>query len=340
MTGDQPFLRIKNVSVTFDVGGGMFTAAKRHIQAVNNVSLDISKGDVFGIVGESGSGKTTLGRAILGLVPLSAGRIEFDGTLLADQAHVGRRPAHKRMSLVFQDPFGSLNPRMTIGRLIAEPMVIRGMFADRKTRTHKVAELLRTVGLGPEMAKRYPHEFSGGQRQRIGIARALAGEPEFLVLDEPVSALDVSIQAQILTLLDDVRQQVGFTSLFIAHDIAVVCQFATRVAVMYLGRLVEMTDNYNLHADPIHPYTKALVAAVPIPDPIAERARKPVPIIGEIPDASNPPSGCVYRTRCPLANARCRTDIPALTTIADGRMVACHAFEEGRITNQGAEQPI
>lgn len=333
MTADRPpHLSLRAVSVEFPIGGGLFTAPDRVLQAVSDVSLDIRRGEAFGIVGESGSGKTTLGRAMLGLVQLAAGEIVCGGKRIgAPGANPQSVEERRRMSLVFQDPFSSLNPRMTVGRLIAEPMVIQGLHGSRAGRAAKVRELLALVGFDPSAAKRYPHEFSGGQRQRIGIARALAGEPDFLIMDEPVSALDVSIQAQILQLLGDLRAKMGFTCVFIAHDIAVVCQFSQRVAVMYLGRIMELTTSTKLAADPLHPYSRILLSAVPEPDPVAERARPPVVIRGELPDPSDPPEGCVFHPRCPFANSRCRAEVPAFSTLPDGRGAACHAVEEGRL---------
>jgi len=327
----QPKLQVEGLSVRFPVRSGPFQRRVGEVRAVENVSLEIASGGVFGIVGESGSGKTTLGRAVLGLVDTHAGRISFEGRPLVGPGRARRTADHRRMSLVFQDPFGSLNPRMTARQLIAEPARIAGTVRTRAEARDLVAAKLDLVGLRADMADRHPHEFSGGQRQRIGIARALAGAADFIVLDEPVSALDVSIQAQIVNLLSDLQQTLGLTFLFIAHDIAVVCQFAERIAVMYLGHVVELTDRRRLVENPLHPYTQSLLSAVPIPDPVRERARQLALVKGDIAASSADLSGCVFHPRCPLANERCRVEKPALMDTSDNRAVACHAVEEGRV---------
>jgi peptide/nickel transport system ATP-binding protein len=299
-----------------------FLRRAKQVRAVNDVTLDIKRGETLGLVGESGCGKSTLGRLVLRLDDPTAGEIRFE---TVDIAHLKRdemTAVRKKMQVIFQDPYSSLNPRMTVGQIIAEPMYVHEILPKAKIRP-RVAELLQLVGLYPYMALRYPHELSGGQRQRVGIARALAVEPRVIVCDEAVSALDVSIQGQVINLLEDLQQQLGLTYLFIAHDLAVVRHISTKVAVMYLGRIVEYAAADELFADPKHPYTKALLAAAPIPDPVIERTRPRTIIKGELPSPLNPPAGCVFHPRCPLATEECKQAVPAVRELAPGHLVAC-----------------
>jgi oligopeptide transport system ATP-binding protein len=279
------------------------------------------------LVGESGSGKTTAGRVILRLVPATRGVVEFEGRDILKLPRNELRSLRKQMQIIFQDPYASLNPRMTVGDIIREPLAIHGI-AHGKAAEKRAQELLAMVGLQPYHANRYPHEFSGGQRQRIGIARALAVDPKFIVADEPVSALDVSIQAQVINLLQDLQQQLGLTYLFIAHDLSVVRHISNRVAVMYVGKIVEIADRDGLYDNPLHPYTQALLSAIPIPDPTVEARRKRIILTGDIPSPVNPPAGCRFHTRCPVAFDRCKTELPVLTEYEPGHRVACHWVEE------------
>ncbi|WP_405097586.1 ABC transporter ATP-binding protein [Micromonospora sp. NBC_01412] len=298
------------------------------IKAVDGVDLRIARGETLGLVGESGCGKSTLGRAMIGLRELAGGSVVFDGHTISSGSSRQMRSLRRRMQIVFQDPTGSLNPRMTVGATIAEPIRAFGLRSGREVET-RVAELLAQVGLDAGMAHRYPHEFSGGQCQRVAIARALAAEPEFIVCDEPISALDVSIQAQILNLLVGLRDELSLTLLFISHDLAVVRRISARIAVMYLGNIVEIGDRQSLYAQPAHPYTSALLSSVPVPDPTIERARNRVLLKGDLPSPENPPAGCVFHTRCWKFQALdqpdvCRTTRPALTGVGDGQAAACH----------------
>jgi oligopeptide transport system ATP-binding protein len=310
----SPLLRVEQLSKSFPVG-------RARLRAVDRVSFTIGRGEVLGLVGESGSGKTTVGRTVLRVYEPDEGRIELDGTDIAHLSPRALKPHRRRMQLVFQDPFGSLNPRMTIEQAIGEPLLVQRLIPDRRGRRARVAELLRLVGLPPEATTRYPHEFSGGQRQRIGIARAIASEPELLVADEPVSALDVSIQAQVVNLLLDLRRRLGLAMLFIAHDLAVVEHIADRIAVMYLGRIVELAESRELCRHPLHPYTEALLSAVPVPDPGARRTR--IVLQGDVPSPLNPPSGCVFRNRCRYALPACADAPPELREASAGHFKAC-----------------
>ena len=293
------------------------------VKAVDDISFEIYKGETFGLVGESGCGKSTLGRTIVKINQPTAGRILVKGEDITHLSGTELKKFRKEIQLIFQDPYASLNPRMTVGEIIREPMVIHHIYDTRQEQDARVVELLKTVGLKPDHIRRYPHEFSGGQRQRISIARTLALNPEFIVCDEPISALDVSIQAQIINLLKKIQKELGIAYLFIAHDLSMVKHISDRIGVMYLGHLVEMGDSRELYEHPMHPYTQALLSSVPIPDPIAGKNKKRIVLAGELPSPINPPSGCPFRTRCPYGMDKCSETAPPLTEI-NGRMVACH----------------
>jgi len=317
----EPLLSVRNLKKYFPIRRGVFSRIAFYVKAVDDIGFDINQGETFGLVGESGCGKTTAGRAILRLIEPDAGTIRFDSlNLLQLRKHELRRK-RRDMQLIFQDPYASLNPRMTIRSIVGEPFAIHRL-AGGLEREHRVADLLNIVGLDPAMMNRYPHEFSGGQRQRIGIARAVALKPKLIVADEPVSALDVSIQAQIINLLADLQQQFGLTYLFISHAIPVIEHISTRIGVMYLGKLVEVGTSAQICLAPKHPYTQALLSAVPIPDPAAKKER--IVLRGEVPTPINPPSGCRFHTRCPIAVERCKTEEPPLRQIEAGRDVSCH----------------
>jgi peptide/nickel transport system ATP-binding protein len=323
----EPLLVVDHLKKYFSVkaaGVGFLSSATASVKAVDDVSIHVMAGETLGLVGESGCGKTTVGRSVLRLDDPTEGTIRFAGADITHANHADMRGVRRKIQVIFQDPYSSLNPRMTIGQIIGEPMQVYKLVPNRKAEHDRVAELLTQVGLFPYMAERYPHELSGGQRQRVGIARALALEPTFIVCDEPVSALDVSIQGQIINLLEDLQARLGLSYLFIAHDLAVVRHISDRVAVMYLGRVMELADRDALYASPLHPYTKALLDAAPVPDPKVERARAPRALRGEIPSPLTPPSGCVFHTRCPIAGEECRREIPVLRTLKSSRMVACH----------------
>jgi oligopeptide transport system ATP-binding protein len=327
VTKTKPLVEAVDLYKYFPIYAGLMSRHVGDVRAVDGVSFSIDPGETLGLVGESGSGKTTVGRLLLKLLPTTKGEIHFDGQ---DVVRLGRgdvRKLRREMQIIFQDPFASLNPRMTVGEIVGEPLRIHGI-AQGSGVQDRVLELLRLVGLRPYHANRYPHEFSGGQRQRIGIARALAVDPKFIVCDEPVSALDVSIQAQVINLLEDLQAQLGLTYLFIAHDLSVVRHISTRVAVMYVGKIVELADRDALYHNPLHPYTQALLSAIPIPDPILEKRRKRIVLTGDIPSPVNPPPGCRFHTRCPVAFDRCTTETPPFNEYAPGHFAACHWVEE------------
>jgi oligopeptide transport system ATP-binding protein len=324
----EPLLRVDDLKVHFPVSSGtMFRRKHAAVRAVDGVSLTLARGETLGLVGESGCGKSTTGLAIMRMLTPTAGRIEFEGQDITLHDKKQMRPLRQRMQMVYQDPYSSLNPRMKVRDIIGEPLEVHGLSDDRAAYRDKIAALMRTVGLLPDMAERYPHEFSGGQRQRIGIARALALEPSLIVCDEPVSALDVSIQAQVINVFVELQQRLGLAYLFIAHDLAVVRHVSDRIAVMYLGRIVEIAKRDTLYKSPQHPYTQALLAAVPVADPVVEASRRRAIVSGEVPSATNPPPGCRFHTRCPQAFTRCRTEVPQLRDLGDGQAVACHLHE-------------
>jgi oligopeptide transport system ATP-binding protein len=320
----SPLLEVRDLVKHFPVRGGMFGKPAGQVRAIDGVSFSLQKGETLGLVGESGCGKTTTGRCILQLERPTEGSIVFDGVDLVTLDPAALRAVRRRIQVIFQDPYSSLNPRMTVTQILAEPLKVHGIVRDKVEREQRVVELLRQVGLLPQHGKRYPHQLSGGQRQRVGIARALAMQPSLIVCDEPVSALDVSIQAQIINLLEELQERFGLTYLFIAHDLSVVRHISDRVAVMYLGKIVEITDRQRLYEEPLHPYTRALLSAVPIPDPKLEAKRERTVLRGEVPSPLNPPSGCVFHPRCPLAVDRCSAETPPLREIRPGHWTACH----------------
>ncbi len=318
----MPLLEVKNVKVHFPVKHGLFSRVREFVKAVDDVSFSVEPGETLGLVGESGCGKTTLARAIVRLVEPTAGSVLLSGEDITRMSGSVLRARRRKFQMIFQDPYGSLNPRMTVEQIVGEALDIHKLTGSKLARQKRIAELLAGVGLDPIHAQRYPHEFSGGQRQRIGIARALAVEPELIICDEPVSALDVSVQAQIINLLQDLQQQRGIAYLFIAHDLAVVEHISHRVMVMYLGKIVETADARTLIREPQHPYTQALISAVPEVDPETKRRRIVLP--GDVPSPIHPPSGCPFHPRCPIAEARCKTEVPALREVKTGQFAACH----------------
>ena len=322
-------LEVENLKKYFAVKTG--GCKKNYVQAVESATFNIYKGETLGLVGESGCGKTTLGRTIIRLHEPTSGKIVYDGKPIYDSGkHIAENmlPYRRKMQIIFQDPSASLDPRMTVGEIIGEALDIHKLCQSKQDRTDRIRELLSEVGLNTEHANRFPHEFSGGQQQRVGIARALAVNPEFIVCDEPISALDVSIQSQVVNMLEDLQSDMGLTYLFIAHDISVVRHISDRIGVMYLGCMVELADSFELCSNPIHPYTKTLLSAVPLPDPVKSRARERIILEGDIPSPINPPSGCRFHTRCPYATERCKQEMPVLKEYAPKHYAACHLLEK------------
>ncbi|MCR5034138.1 MAG: ATP-binding cassette domain-containing protein [Clostridia bacterium] len=322
-------LEIKDLKKHFNIKGGGFRN-KQTVKAVDGVSLHIFKGETLGLVGESGCGKTTLGRTIIRLYEPTSGSIIYDGKPIYDsEQKIAEKmlPYRRRMQIIFQDPSASLDPRMTVGEIVGEALDIHKLYQGKADRNDKIKNLLKAVGLNTEHANRFPHEFSGGQQQRIGIARALAVEPEFIVCDEPISALDVSIQSQVVNMLEDLQEERGLTYLFIAHDISVVRHISNRIGVMYLGNVVELAESFEIYKNPIHPYTKTLMSAVPIPDPEVTRSRERLILEGDIPSPINPPSGCKFHTRCPYAMDCCKEEVPEFKEYASGHYAACHLLD-------------
>lgn len=324
MSKNRNLIEVKGLKKYFDISVGAFKT--KPLKAVDDVSFNIKKGETLGLVGESGCGKTTVGRTLLHLYKPTAGKIIFDGKELKTKADLNEY--RKKATMVFQDPYSSLNPRMTVSDIIGEPLDIHKLYKDKKEREEKILELMGHVGLNSEHASRYAHEFSGGQRQRIGIARSLAVNPDFIVCDEPVSALDVSIQAQVINMFGELQEKMGLTYLFIAHDLLVVRHISDRIAVMYLGRMVELADAGEIYDHPLHPYSKSLLSAVPVPDPKIARANQRILLSGDIPSPLNAPSGCPFRTRCPYAKDICAESMPEFKEVTDGHFVACHRVNE------------
>ena len=319
-----PLIEVKHLKEYFNINMGMFRT--KPLKAVDDVSFSINRGETLGLVGESGCGKTTVGRTLLHLYKPTAGEIYYNGKLLESKEDINE--FRKKATMVFQDPYSSLNPRMTVEDIIGEPLDIHKMYSSREERHERVLELMGHVGLNSEHASRYAHEFSGGQRQRIGIARALAVNPDFIVCDEPVSALDVSIQAQVINMFAELQQELGLTYLFIAHDLLVVRHVSDRIAVMYLGKMVELADAGEIYDHPLHPYSRSLLSAVPVPDPKIARANKRIVLTGDIPSPLNAPSGCPFRTRCPYASEQCALEMPEFKEVSSGHFVACHNLDK------------
>ena len=321
----EPLLKVEGLKKYFPIRKGVLSRVSGHVKAVDDVSFYVNKGETLGIVGESGCGKSTTGRMLMRLLEPTEGKVVFDGKEITNISNDEMRKARREIQMVFQDPYASLNPRHTIEKILEEPLIVHGL-GDAKSRKKKVYELLEIVGLSSYHAKRYPHQFSGGQRQRIGIARALMTNPKLIIADEPVSALDVSIQAQVLNLMQDLQKELKLTYIFIAHDLGVVRHISDRVGVMYLGKMVELAESEKLYDKPLHPYTQALLTAVPVPDP--DFVREQVLIKGDIPSPSNPPSGCTFHTRCPFKMDVCTRIVPKLETVESGHSVACHLYGE------------
>ncbi len=334
-SNNDVLLEIKNLKKYFPINKGFIKRETTYVQAVDDISFHINRGETFGLVGESGCGKSTTGRTIIRLYDVTDGEVIYDGAEIGKMNETQLKPFRKRMQMIFQDPYASLNSRMTVGDIIGEPMDIHNL-ATGKKRQEMIYELLEKVGLSKGHASRYPHEFSGGQRQRIGIARALAVEPDFIICDEPISALDVSIQAQVVNMLEDLQREMGLTYLFIAHDLSMVKHISDRIGVMYLGKLVEIASRDELYSDPLHPYTQALLSAIPIPDPEVTRAQKRIILEGDVPSPINPPSGCRFRTRCRYAEEKCSEVEPKLVDAGGGHMHACHYADQ---IKKGTKQP-
>ena len=324
MTENKPIIEVKNLKEYFNINTGLFRS--KPLKAVDDISFSINKGETLGLVGESGCGKTTVGRTILHLYKPTAGEIYYDGKQIKTNADI--KEFRKKATMVFQDPYSSLNPRMTVSDIIGEPLDVHKLCANKKERQERILELMDYVGLNSEHAARYAHEFSGGQRQRIGIARALAVNPDFIVCDEPVSALDVSIQAQVINMFDELQDKLGLTYLFIAHDLLVVRHISDRIAVMYLGHMVELAPAGEIYDHPLHPYSKSLLSAVPVPDPKTARANQRIVLTGDIPSPLNAPSGCPFRTRCRYATEACAQSMPEFKEVSAGHFVACHRVDE------------
>lgn len=320
---NEVLLRVEDLKMHFPIYRGVFQRQVGAVRAVDGITFDVYRGETLGLVGESGCGKSTAGRTILQLYKPTSGNVYFEGVDLVRLKGEEMRRMRRKMQMIFQDPYASLNPRMTVGQLVGEPLMVHNVASGAEI-AERVAHLLEVVNLNPAFATRYPHEFSGGQRQRIGVARALALNPSFIICDEPISALDVSIQAQVVNLLEDLQEQFNLTYLFIAHDLSMVRHISKRVAVMYLGVFVELADRDELYANPLHPYTQALLSAVPIPDPVADAKRKRTILEGDVPSPANPPSGCRFRTRCPIAQPQCAESRPEFREVQPGHFVACH----------------
>lgn len=326
--GHEPLVRVIDLKKHFPIRKGLIIRhTTGHVRAVDGINFEIARGETLGMVGESGCGKSTAGRTLLGLYPATGGETHIAGYHVQEATGDEWMAIRRQAQMIFQDPFSSLNPRWTVNAIIGEPLRVHRIIEDEAARTERVKELMALVGLDPRFINRFPHEFSGGQRQRVGIARALASEPIFLVCDEPISALDVSIQAQVINLLEDLQRQLGLTYLFIAHDLSMVRHICDRVAVMYLGIIVEMADKDDLYEKPQHPYTQALLSAVPVPDPKVARHRKRIVLEGDVPSPINPPSGCRFHTRCPITQPHCATHVPEWREITPGHWVACHEVE-------------
>lgn len=324
---NEILIEVRNLKKYFTVNHGFFAKSKKYVKAVDDVSFYIRKGETLGLVGESGCGKSTTGRTIIKLYEPTGGEVIYDGVDISKLSEAELKPYRKRMQMIFQDPYASLNSRMTVGDIIGEALDIHNI-ATGDERNKIIFDLLDRVGLNKDHASRYPHEFSGGQRQRIGIARALAVNPDFIICDEPISALDVSIQAQVVNMLEDLQQELGLTYLFIAHDLSMVKHISDRIGVMYLGKMVELCDAHELYERPEHPYTQSLLSAIPIPDPEVTRAKQRIILEGDVPSPLNPPSGCRFRTRCRYAMDRCAAEEPALRDLGGGHMVACHLMDD------------